>query len=775
MNIDSRFAITAAVFLVLFSNSSNIAGRAQDATPSKSADHSELAAALAFEAEPKGNMPGGWGGGPQETIFVDEKVVHGGRWAARIERTPASTNNFTSVTKSIPVDFAGATIELRGFLRTEDVSDFSGLWMREDGVSPTLAFDNMQNRHLNGTTPWTEYSITLPIHSEANQLFFGVLQSGTGKTWADDLQLLVDGKPVWDAPKAERPKTVFDSDHEFDTGSRISIHELTQTQIENLATLGKVWGFLKYYHPSVISGQHHWDYELFRLLPAVLAAKDRADADAVLLLWVQSLGAVERCHGCTKLDTNDLHFGPDLDWISQPAALGSELSESLQSIRDGRRSEKQFYVSQVRGIGNPAFDHELAYANVKLPDSGFQLLGLFRFWNIVEYWSPYRDLLGTQWNSALTEFIPRFALTKDADSYKREVLTLLTKFGDGHANLWGSLDVRPPVGKCEIPVDVRFVQNAPVIVGLRSGAPSDLSELKYGDIITELDGTPVPKLLESWGPYYAASNGSARMLAVGRFMTRGECGEAEIGIRRESQELKLKVKRVAPEKGATWVMTHDSPGPTFRLLSKDVAYLKLSSVKASEAPHYVESAAGTKGLIIDIRNYPSEFMVFALGSLLVDSETPFVRFTQGDLANPGAFHWGKPLSLSPAKPHYGGIVVILDDETSMSQAEYTTMAFRSARGAIVVGSQTAGADGNVSAVPLPGGLQTMISGIGVFYPDKIPTQRIGIVPNVEVHPTIAGIRAHRDEVLEEALRQILGPQVPQSEIQKMASPDAVAR
>jgi len=113
MNIDSRFAITAAVFLVLFSNSSNIAGRAQDATLSKSADHSELAAALAFEAEPKGNMPGGWGGGPQETIFVDEKVVHGGRRAARIERTPASTNNFTSVTKSIPVDFAGATIELR--------------------------------------------------------------------------------------------------------------------------------------------------------------------------------------------------------------------------------------------------------------------------------------------------------------------------------------------------------------------------------------------------------------------------------------------------------------------------------------------------------------------------------------------------------------------------------------------------------------------------------------------------------------------------------------
>jgi C-terminal processing protease CtpA/Prc len=86
----------------------------------------------------------------------------------------------------------------------------------------------------------------------------------------------------------------------------------------------------------------------------------------------------------------------------------------------------------------------------------------------------------------------------------------------------------------------------------------------------------------------------------------------------------------------------------------------------------------------------------------------------------------------------------------------------------VVGSTTAGADGNVSQIILPGGLSTMISGIGVFYPDKRPTQRVGIVADVEVRPTIAGIRAGRDEVLEEALRQILGRQTPPGQIEKMA-------
>jgi C-terminal processing protease CtpA/Prc len=129
---------------------------------------------------------------------------------------------------------------------------------------------------------------------------------------------------------------------------------------------------------------------------------------------------------------------------------------------------------------------------------------------------------------------------------------------------------------------------------------------------------------------------------------------------------------------------------------------------------------------------------------------------------------GEPLTLQPTEPHYSGRVVILVDAVTQSQAEYTTMALRTAPDAIVVGSTTAGADGNVSSIPLPGGLSGLFTGIGVFYPDSTPTQRVGIIPDVRVEPTIAGIRAGRDEVLEEALRLILGPDAPEEEIRNIA-------
>jgi C-terminal processing protease CtpA/Prc len=690
--------------------------------------------------------------------------------ALRIDRNEKSPATFTAVSKTIPIDFAGANLELRGFLRTEDVSEFAGLWMREDGESGPVAFDNMQSRQLKGTTGWTEYSITLPLEKTAKRLIVGVLGSGVGKVWADDLRLLVDGRPLESEPRIEPVRTALDLDKEFDAGSGITLKTLTTVQVDNLAMLGKVWGFLKYHHPLITAGKRHWDYELFRIVPRVLAAADRSAARSVVRQWVASLGDVPTCSTCATLQENDLQMRPPLTWLTNDT-YGSELTGTLLAIHRNRPADQQqFYISSVPNVGNPSFDHELAYPNLRLPDAGYQLLSLYRLWNIIEYWFPYRDLLERSWDDELTAFIPRMALASTADEYKRELLAFIARVQDTHANLWSSLDARPPFGTCMIPVTLRFIENQAVVTGYTDAASGPASGLQRGDVVIALDGVPVPLLVERWSPFYAASNQPTRLRDIAASMTRGTCGAASIRVSRGGAPLELKPERTPPPKpGQALGSTHDRPGETFQKLSSDVAYLKLSSVKASEAASYVEAAAGTKGLIIDIRNYPSEFMVFALGSHLVDRATAFARFTSGDPANPGAFHWrGAPLSVAPTSPRYAGKIVILVDESSQSQAEYTTMAFRFAPGAVVVGSTTAGADGNVSPIPLPGGLRSMISGIGVFYPDKKPTQRIGIIADIEARPTIQGVRTGRDEVLEAALRHILGPGASAADIERLA-------
>ena len=113
--------------------------------------------------------------------------------------------------------------------------------------------------------------------------------------------------------------------------------------------------------------------------------------------------------------------------------------------------------------------------------------------------------------------------------------------------------------------------------------------------------------------------------------------------------------------------------------------------------------------------------------------------------------------------------MILVDEGSQSQAEYTAMALRTSPGALVIGSQTSGADGNVSTIPLPFGMSSYLSGLGVFTPSggQNPAHRHRTRHRSRPHHH-RRIAAGRDEVLEVALRKILGDSVPQSEIEAMA-------
>jgi C-terminal processing protease CtpA/Prc len=304
---------------------------------------------------------------------------------------------------------------------------------------------------------------------------------------------------------------------------------------------------------------------------------------------------------------------------------------------------------------------------------------------------------------------------------------------------------------------VRFIEGEAVVTGYSHADLGPATGLRPGDVILTMDGMPVDSLVQAWRPFYAASNQPTRLRDMARSLSRGEEGPVRVGGTRESGPFEVTVHRVPTEElDLTRERVHDLPGPTFRMLTPEVAYLKLSSVESAKSGEYIEMAGDAEVLVIDIRNYPSEFMVFSLGGHLFSVPTSFARFTGMDPSNPGAFVWGSPVGIRPQEPHFTGKVVILVDEVSQSQAEYTTMAFRASPNALVVGSTTAGADGNVSPIPLPGGLRTLISGIGVFYPDKSPTQRIGIVPDLEVRPTIQGIREGRDEVLEAGVSHALG-------------------
>jgi len=102
-------------------------------------------------------------------------------------------------------------------------------------------------------------------------------------------------------------------------------------------------GFAKYYHPKILKGDVNWDYELFRVLPAVIGASDEEEVNAVLYGWIHKLGTVKENESEEK---GEIVLEAGTDWIYDSSYLSPELSSLLINIsKSGYIDKNRSYVS----------------------------------------------------------------------------------------------------------------------------------------------------------------------------------------------------------------------------------------------------------------------------------------------------------------------------------------------------------------------------------------------------------------------------------------------
>lgn len=698
-------------------------------------------------------------------VALDDKVVFSGKYSASITSKPNAEGNFKAWTYAIPANYSGKKITLTGCLKTENVEGYAGLWLR---IDPNVAFNNMRDRSISGTNDWQKYSITLDLRPDiAQRIVFGGLLTGKGKIWIDDLNLLIDGKPIEQASS----KTMKDAEQDktFDRGSGIAIPKLDIAMKDKLVLLGKIWGFLKYHHPAVAKGNYNWDYKLFRFLPEYLQSTPQK-RDEILLRWIDDLGEVKPCISCEK--TPETAFlKPNFKWLDEHA-MSKALKQKIEYIRANRwqydatqNSEPHYYIGSAKVINNPEFKHENDYANMPYPDEGFRLLALYRYWNIIHYFFPYIHLMDEDWNDILQQHLASFVEAENELEYELAMLKIIAKVQDTHANLWrGSDAIQQWRGQRYAPIKVRFIENKLVVTDYYQ-VETGTQDIPYiGDVVTEINGKKVADIIKAKLEYYPASNYPTQLRDIARDMLRSNDDRIEITYTNVLKgEITTKISTYFMSQLRRYIRHNatESKATSYKMLKNNIGYITLENIKETDIEAIKKAFKNTKGIVVDIRNYPATFVVYSLGSFFTSSPTAFVQFTKLNIHNPGEFNFTKTLSVgSYNEQSYKGKVVVLVDERTQSQAEFTTMAFQTGDNVAVIGSTTAAADGNISYIPLPGGLQTAISGIGVYYPDGTETQRIGIVPDIAIEPTINGIRAGKDELLEKAIDVIETSETP---------------
>jgi C-terminal processing protease CtpA/Prc len=168
-------------------------------------------------------------------------------------------------------------------------------------------------------------------------------------------------------------------------------------------------------------------------------------------------------------------------------------------------------------------------------------------------------------------------------------------------------------------------------------------------------------------------------------------------------------------------------------------------------------AAATKGLIVDARGYPGPVRMRQLLEHFTNKPIHCARWNVPTPARPdreGLTFAESEWTVHPTKPFVGNLV-FLTDGRAVSAAETFMGIVEHYKLGEIVGSATAGTNGNVNPFTVPGGYVVRWTGLQTLKQDGSRHHGVGILPTVLAARTLAGVAAQRDEVLEKGIEVAL--------------------
>lgn len=691
-------------------------------------------------------------------VRIDSLVKRQGKYSISIS-SGNSKDVFGAVNFPIHSTYHGKYLMLIGTIKTENVNDgYAGMWMSVEGKNKkVLAFDNMQSAGVKGTSDWREYMIQLPYdENEAVKINVGALLAGKGKMWLDSVRLYLDEVPIDKAPTIQAPFYAASQDTTFTQSSHIDTIKISKQTLYFLRLMGEVWGFVKYHHPAVAAGDYNMDAELFRVLPALLKSNTRQQASLIIEKWVDHFGIVTNKPAIVaSSNKNKVALLPNYGTLFNDKITSASLQRKLRAMLNQQPKTANYYLSIDSG-DSPKFKHEINNAKTFYPDAGYRLLALYRYWNMVHYFYPYRNLIKEDWNTILPKFIPQVLNAPNKLAYARSLVKLVTHIHDSHAFI-GSEIIDNDQGKFRLPIQATFIEGQLVVTGFYKDTLHIKELFRLGDVIQTINGLPVKSMVNTYLPLIPGSNEPARLRDLtGAYLLRSKRPYFRVEIIRNNQ-VKL-VAATAVKKESIDFNEIDFHGTKDRqemsFLSPEIAYVFPGRFK-TDWKMIKDKISNTRGIVIDFRSYSESNQIFHFADYIKASPSPFVKYSYGSFTTPGQIVYTQPLSNGNTdKDKYSGRVVIIVNSLTQSSAEFTTMAFQGQPNVSVIGSTTAGADGTTSEITLPGNFTTYFSGLGIFYPDGTDTQRTGIKIDYEIKPTLKGIMEGKDELLQKAMEFI---------------------
>jgi C-terminal processing protease CtpA/Prc len=516
---------------------------------------------------------------------------------------------------------------------------------------------------------------------------------------------------------------------------------------ERLACLGKVWGLLKYFHPDVASGAIDWDGVLLAAVPRVKGAEDvftfNRELDQ-LIAEAGGIGNVESNATASYYPNEEL-----FEWLKGDPIFTDTVREKLHLILKNYQPKDNHYIgykpNSVVSLAN-----ETKFPDNECPDEGLRLLALFRYWNVINYFFPYKDHIDEDWDNVLREFVEPVLTATTCVEYAKTMKELTVRIDDTHGGMISQCFTRFQ-GEWYAPAEAAYIEGKTIVTGVWGSHMNPTGGLRVGDVILRCRGMDIDTFRRSIRKYIPASNEASRRWIIDKWVLRHRERTLPFTIERGGRIHTVDIQGIPIKEFSALLMDDRKNGEKWRILGDNIAYVNLEHLFGQEVPAVMSPLMDCNAIVFDLRGYPNGTMHWVV-RFLSPHPKRFTKLHRPVKNYPGSFYMDNYFKTGMYNPNFfQGKIIILVNEETISQSEFNCLVFKIAPDVTIIGSQTAGADGDVTFVPLPGGITATFSGLGVYYPNGYPTQQIGIVPDIYCRPTVEGIRGGRDEVLEKAI------------------------